>query len=102
MRVRSLLLAAAFALAAPLAANAADMAGGYVPPVAYAPGPGCGGLQPIDFYVPPQQAYIVACSLGVRPILTRRLRVRWVEDKLVYYKGWAPTRPPVDLIAIPR
>ena len=100
MRVRSLLLAAAFALAAPLAANAADMAD-YVPP-AYAPGPACSSLDPVAFYVPPQQAYIVACRQGLRPVITRRLRVKWYEEVLVYYKGWEPTRPPVDRLIVPR
>jgi len=57
MRVRSMILAAVLALGIPAAANAADMAG--VPAWA----PGCGGLQPMDVYVPPQVAYIVACTL---------------------------------------
>ena len=61
MRARPLLAAAAFAIAAPLAVHAADMSGYY--PV----GPNCSGLQPLDVYVPPQVAYIVACTIALPP-----------------------------------
>ena len=61
MRVRSMILAAAMAVAGPSALHAADMAG-------YLPGPPtCGGLHPVDTYVPPQVAYIVACTTPLPP-----------------------------------
>ena len=58
MRVRLPILAALMALAAPSALHAADMSG-------YYPTPGCAGLQPVDVYVPPQVAYIVACTIAL-------------------------------------
>ena len=56
MRVRSTILATLMVLAAPSALHAADLSG-------YYPAPGCAGLQPVDTYVPPQVAYIVACTI---------------------------------------
>jgi hypothetical protein len=65
MRVRSMILAATMALAAPSALHAADMSGYY--PV----GPSCANLQPVDTYVPPQVAYIVACTVALpEPVYT--------------------------------
>ena len=59
MRARFLFAAAALALAAPVPVEAADLSGYY--PV----GPNCSGLQPTDVYVPPQVAYIVACTVAL-------------------------------------
>ena len=70
MRVRSLALAALMAVAAPPALQAADMAG-------YVPGPlTCGGLQPVDTYVPPQVAYIVACTIPLPPTIAEAVPVK--------------------------
>jgi hypothetical protein len=122
MRVRSLALAAMMAVAAPPALQAADMAG-------YVPAPStCGGLNPLDVYVPPQVAYIVACTVPLPETV-------WVpkpashgffahfaklsnhghaaapegyayaetkEGKLVYLQKWSSDRPPVHLLIVPK
>ena len=125
MRVRSLALAALMAVAAPLALQAADMAG-YVP----VPAPlTCGGLTPLDVYVPPQVAYIVACTVPLpetvwvppKPASTglfAHFAKLWNhgqaaapegyayaetrEGKLVYLQEWSSDRPPVHLLIVPK
>jgi hypothetical protein len=122
----SFLIAAALLLAAPSLAQAADMAG----PVAWSPN--CSGLEPVDVYVPPQTAYIVACTVGLpEPTTTFRepsksffahvgrllgygsdqpyAVVDWRygnpathEAKLVYLRQWSADRPPVHLIVAPK
>lgn len=60
MSMRALTAAAVLALGLPAAASAADM-------TAWAPVSPCAGLQPVDVYVPPQTAYIVACTVPLPP-----------------------------------
>lgn len=96
MRVRTLVLSATLALAAPAAVQAADLAG-YIPvPI----GPNCSGLQPEAVYVPPQTAYIVACTVALTP--TGLFNPQYNEGKLVYFKEWRPARPPVHMLVVPR
>ena len=113
MPIRRLAVAAglAVALAAPSAGLAADVPSSYVPPpVAYVPPPppdagpsgSCGNLQPSDVYVPPQVAYIVACTVELRPTFRHYGNPKWYEGKLVYFDGWANRRPAVHLLAVPR
>ena len=111
MRVRSLLIAAALALAAPLAGPvagyAADMPSSYVPPpapppAAYVPSGACLTLEPSDVYVPPQTAYIVACTVELRQTWRRYANPLWYEGKLVYFNGWSAGRPAVNLLVVPR
>jgi hypothetical protein len=124
MRVRSIALAALMAVAAPPALQAADMAG-YVP----VPAPQtCGGLNPVDVYVPPQAAYIVACTVplpdsvwgapAARGGLFSHFAKLWNhgapasetvfsgsatrEGKLVYLQEWSNDRPPVHFIVVPK
>jgi hypothetical protein len=131
MRVRVLVLAVALGLSAPVAVQAADMAG-------YIPGPSCAGLEPIDTYVPPQVAYIVACTVPLPPRVVQLdppkknhgffgkhffghhgdevVAVREpgpygphathdparYEGKLVYLKQWSADRPPVHFLVVPK
>lgn len=125
MRVHALIAAAALALAAPMASHAADMAVDIW-------SPSCGGLQPVDVYVPPQVAYIVACTVPLPPPTVSYVApakhglfgkhgwkhgaddgqvavVDWGygnpathEGKLVYLQQWSADRPPVHLLIAPK
>jgi hypothetical protein len=104
MRLRSVILAAATALAALLAAPAAGLAAdmpGYVP-AAEAPYASCGSLHPSNVYVPPQTAYIVACTVALPPTFGKRANPLWYEGKLVYFNGWENRRPAVHLLVVPK
>lgn len=61
MRARTLFAVLALAVSGSLPAAAADLTG------YYPSGPNCSGLQPKDVYVPPQVAYIVACTVALPP-----------------------------------
>src|SRR5690554_6500416 len=100
MRARfPILLAAGLAAGLPAAASAADLG------VSFVPGPSCGGLEPANVYVPPQVAYIVACSAALPdvPLVAAASHGFWAslwgnevatpgpathEGKLVYLKGY--------------
>jgi hypothetical protein len=122
MRAR-LLIAAAALIAAPSLASAADMA-------IQTWSPNCAGLAPVDEYVPPQTAYIVACTVELPPptvIIGKPVghgfhdglfghgskdavaTVDWGygnpathEAKLVYLQKWSRDRPPVHMLIAPR
>lgn len=69
MPMRALTAAAVLALGLPAAASAADM-------TAWAPVSPCSGLQPADVYVPPQTAYIVACTVPLPPVEPRAVSAK--------------------------
>ena len=95
MPMRALTAAAVLALGLPAAASAADMA-------AWAPVSPCSGLQPVDVYVPPQTAYIVACTVPVLPLPAKAPHkydhigktLDEIVDALLFHGKEGPGNPP--------
>ena len=95
MRVRALIAAAALAFAVPLTAEAADLGTPAVPMAS----PNYPGLQPVDVYVPPQTAYIVACKADLAQSFLAPKASDW-DAYLVYLKEWSADRPPVHMLMV--